>query len=129
MAGTPTLAGQLLGTTIAVAGTSTLSYGVGQIIAGFLDEEIPFMGTKEALIKGTIRPGMTQDKILALNQIMDMLPDVATGRVSIPATKIGEIATYIDYLLSIGFSTRDVVRELERMGYIKDDNTKPCEED
>jgi hypothetical protein len=72
---------------------------------------------------------MTQDKILALNQIMDMLPDVAAGRVSIPPAKLSEIATHIDYLLSIGYSTRDVVRELERMGYIKTDNPKLCEEE
>jgi len=127
MAGTPTGLGQVLGATVAVAGSSSLAYGVSQIIAGFLDEEIPYMGTKEAVIKGTVSPGMTQDNLLALNQILDMVPDVLSGRVNIPPSKIGEVAIYIHYLLSIGASTQDIVQELDKLGYIEPSKEGPCE--
>ena len=88
MAGTPTGVGQVLGATAALAGSSSLAYGVGQIIAGLLDEEIPFMGPKEALIKGTIPPGPKQENLLALDQIVNMLPDITSGRLNVPPSKI-----------------------------------------
>ncbi len=60
-----------------LGGSAGIGWGIAQIITGFLDYEIPFMGTKEAIIKGTTKCGLLQDELLGLNSLSDML---LTGR-------------------------------------------------
>jgi hypothetical protein len=69
--------GAVGGVPAVLVGTASVGWGVSQIVAGLLDNEIPFMGTKEAIIKGTTEPGLLQDELLGVNALGDML---LTGR-------------------------------------------------
>jgi RHS repeat-associated protein len=88
--------GALGGLPAVLGGTATVSWGVSQIIAGFTDNAIPFMGTGEAVIKGSTEEGLLQDELLGLNTLGSML---STGRVQ-PST-IGKINTVIQSGYSI----------------------------
>lgn len=88
--------GAVGGVPAVLGGTATFSWGVSQIIAGFIDNEIPFMGTGEAVIKGSIEEGLLQDELLGLNTLGGML---STGRVQTSA--IGNIDTVIQSGYSI----------------------------
>jgi len=123
-AATPTVAGQALGTVLVLGGSSSFSYGVSQIVAGFLDAEVPFMGTKEAIIKGTTPPGLTQDTLLGMNEILDMFPDIASGRLYLPSSKMADVADYIQYGISIGKSAEQIQEELMKAGLLKERKCK-----
>jgi len=79
-------AGAIGGVPAVLVGSAGVGWGVSQMVAGFLDNEIPFMGTKEAIIKGTTEPGLLQDELLGANALGDML---LTGRTA--PTDIGKI--------------------------------------
>jgi len=79
-----------------LGGSASFSWGVSQIITGFTDNEIPFMGTVEAVIKGLTKEGLMQDELLGLNTLGGML---STGRVQ-PST-IGKINSVIQSGYSI----------------------------
>jgi RHS repeat-associated protein len=70
--------GAVGGVPAVLVGTASFSWGISQIIAGLMENELPFMGTKEAIIKGATEEGLLQDELLGLNTLTDML---ATGRV------------------------------------------------
>jgi hypothetical protein len=42
------------------------------MIVGITDNEIPFMGVKEAIIMNTADPGLMQNELLGLNKRVDM---------------------------------------------------------
>jgi RHS repeat-associated protein len=79
-----------------LGGSAAFGWGVSQIITGFLDNEIPFMGVKEAVIKSTTACYSTQDELLAINALGDML---LTGR-TVPSN-IGNINSVIQSSQSI----------------------------
>jgi hypothetical protein len=60
------------------------------MITGFLDNEIPFMGVKEGVIRNTTTPGLLQDELLGINELSNML---LTGRTA--PTKAGTVNTVI----------------------------------
>jgi hypothetical protein len=88
-------AGAIGGVAAVLFGTAAFSWGISQIIVGFLDDRIPFMGVKEAVIKGTTQSGLLQDELLGINSLGDIL---LTGR-TLP-TDIGKV----DSLLQSGYS-------------------------
>jgi RHS repeat-associated protein len=73
-----------------LGGSAAFGWGVSQMITGFLDNEIPFMGVKEAVIKNTTACDSTQDELVAINTLGDML---LTGR-TVPSN-IGNINSVI----------------------------------
>jgi RHS repeat-associated protein len=79
-----------------LGGSAAFGWGVSQMITGFLDNEIPFMGVKEAVIKSTTACYSTQDELLAINALGDML---LTGR-TVPSN-IGNINSVIQSSQSI----------------------------
>ena len=117
LASTPTGVGQVVGTVLVLGGSSAFSYGVSQIIVGFLDEEIPFMETKEAIIRGTTT-GLTQENLLNINELINILPDIASGRLNIPSSRIGEVMAYVQYSLKIGKSAEEITKDLEEAGLL-----------
>ena len=52
-------------------GSSSIAFGISKIIAGFTDNELPFSGTKDAIIINTTDPGTLQDSLLGANKIAD----------------------------------------------------------
>jgi RHS repeat-associated protein len=88
--------GAVGGVPAVLGGIATFSWGVSQIIAGFIDNEIPFMGIGEAVIKGSIEEGLLRDELLGLNTLGGML---STGRVQPSA--IGNINTVIQSVYSM----------------------------
>jgi len=82
--------GAIGGVPAVLGGSAAFGWGVSQIIAGFMDNEIPFMGVKEAVIKNTTDPGLLQDELLGVNTLNDML---LTGRTK--PTDIGKINSAI----------------------------------
>jgi len=79
-----------------LGGSAAFGWGISQIITGFLDNEIPFMGVKEAVIKSTTACYSTQDELVAINALGDML---LTGR-TLPSN-IGNINSVIQSSQSI----------------------------
>ena len=79
-----------------LVGSAAFGWGVSQMITGFMDNEIPFMGIKEAVIKNTTACDSTQDELLAINALGDML---LTGR-TVPSN-IGNINSVIQSSQSI----------------------------
>ncbi len=79
-----------------LVGSAAFGWGVSQMITGFMDNEIPFMGVKEAVIKSTTACDSTQDELLAINALGDML---LTGR-TVPSN-IGNINSVIQSSQSI----------------------------
>jgi len=79
-----------------LVGSAAFGWGVSQMITGFLDNEIPFMGIKEAVIKNTRACDSTQDELLAINALGDM---PLTGR-TVPSN-IGNINSVIQSSQSI----------------------------
>ena len=65
--------GAIGGVPAVLIGSASLAWGISQAIVGFTDNEIPFMGTKEAIIKSTTKPGLLQDELLGVNVLGDML--------------------------------------------------------
>ena len=118
VATTPTGIGQVLGVAGVLAGSSSIGFGVSQIIAGFADNEIPFMGTKEAIIQGT-SSGLTQKNLLRANELLDMIPGVASGRLNVPPSKLEKALSIIEYGLSIGKSVDQIQQELEEGGLLE----------
>jgi len=116
-ASTPTGVGQALGVAGVLAGGSSIGFGVSQVIAGFVDNELPFMGIKEAVIQQTTS-GFTQKGLLAANELFDMIPDIASGRMNIRPSKLGEAVRLIEYGLSIGKSGKQIQKELEDAGFL-----------
>jgi RHS repeat-associated protein len=82
--------GAVGGVPAVIGGSASFGWGVSQMITGFLDNEIPFMGVKEAVIKNTTDPGLLQDELLGINALGDML---LTGRAA--PTNIGKINSVI----------------------------------
>lgn len=117
-ASTPTGVGQVLGVAGVLAGSSSIGFGTSQIIAGFIDNELPFMGIKEAVIQQTTS-GFTQKSLLAANELFDMIPDIASGRMNIKPSKFGEAIRLIQYGLSIGKSGKQIQKELEDAGFLE----------
>jgi len=68
-----------------------------------MDNEIVFMGLKEAIIQGTTS-GQKQKNLLAGNEILDMIPGIASGRVRVDPSKLEGVLNLIEYGLSIGKS-------------------------
>ncbi len=66
-------AGAIGGVPAVLIGSAAFGWGVAQVIAGFTGNEIPFMGMKEAIVKGTTEPGLLQDELLGINTLGDML--------------------------------------------------------
>jgi len=120
-ASTPTGIGQVIGVAGALAGSSSISFGVSQIITGFLDNELAFMGVKEAVIQSTIF-GLTQKNLLAANELLDMIPGVVSGRLKVDPSKVDEAINFIQYGLSIGKSIEQIQEELEEKGSLKSNN-------
>jgi len=89
-------AGAIGGVPAVLVGSASVGWGVSQLITGFLDNEIPFMGTKEAIIKGTTEPGLLQDELLGVNALGDML---LTGKTA--PTNIGKINDVLQNSYSI----------------------------
>jgi RHS repeat-associated protein len=58
-------------------GSAALAWGISQMIVGFMDNELPFLGIIEAIILNTTAPGLLQDELLGLNALGNML---LTGR-------------------------------------------------
>ena len=100
-----------------IGGSAAFGWGVSQMITGFLDNEIPFMGVKEAVIKNTTDPVLLQDELLGINALGDML---LTGRTA--PTDIGKINSVIQSGQSIYNSGSTI------MDAITGDNTdsSPC---
>jgi len=115
-ASTPTGIGQVLGTAGVLSGSSAIGFGVSQIIAGFTDNEISFMGVKEAVIQGTTS-GLNKKNLLAANEILDMIPGILSGNPS----QLAAVLNSIEYGLSIGKSTDQILKELEEAGLLKPD--------
>jgi hypothetical protein len=97
--------GAVGGVPAVLGGTAAASWGVAQIIAGFSDNEIPFMGTGEAIIKGSTEEGLLQDELLGVNTLGGML---FTGRVQ--PSNIGKINTVIQRGYSI-FNSGNQIRK------------------
>jgi len=100
--------------------SSAISFGVSQIIAGFVDEEIPYMGVKEALIRNTTR-GLKKKTLLGANQLLDMLPDIASGRLRVNPSELSQVIDAIQYGLSIGKSGVEIQKELKEAGLLEPD--------
>ena len=100
--------GAVGGVPAVLGGTASFSWGVSQIIAGFMDNEIPFMGTNEAIIKGTTKEGLLQDELLGLNTLTDIL---STGRLQ--PSKIGNINSIIQNTDSIISSGGKILDSME----------------
>ena len=56
-----------------LVGSASLSWGVAEMISGFMDKEMPFTGTVEAVIKNTTEKGTTQDALIAADKLGNML--------------------------------------------------------
>ena len=121
-ASTPTVVGQIAGVALAIGGSTSVSYGVSQVIAGLSDNEIPFMGTKEAIIRNTTS-GLTQKNLLAADDLINMVPGIASGRLNISKSDIGQAIGFVQHGLSIGKSAEQIKRELEETGLFV---SKPC---
>jgi len=117
-ASTPTGIGQVVGVAGVLAGSSGIGFGVSQIIAGFMDNEIPFMGVKEAVIHGTTS-GLTQKNLLSANEILDMIPGIVSGKIQVDPSKLDEVLNFIYYGLSTGKSIDQIQQELEEAGMLK----------
>ncbi len=117
-AATPTGIGQVLGTAGVLAGSSAIGFGVTQIVAGFTENEIPFVGVKEAVIQETTS-GLAQKNLLAASEILDLIPGLASGNPS----RLVEALNIIEYGLSIGKSVDEILEEVEEAGLLKPD---PC---
>ena len=120
-ASTPTGIGQVIGVTGVLAGSSSIGFGVSQIITGFADNEIAFAGVKEAVIQGTTS-GLTQKNLLAANELLDMIPDVVSGRLKVDPSKLEEVLNLIEYGLSMGKSVDQIQKELAETGVLKSDD-------
>ena len=88
--------GAIGGVPAVLGGSAAFGWGVAQMTTGFLDNEIPFMGAKEAIIKGSTNPGLLQNEMLGINTLSDML---LTGRTA-PST-IGKIDSVMQSANSI----------------------------
>jgi hypothetical protein len=77
------------------------------MIVGFVDNEIPFMGTKEAIIKSTTEPGLLQDELLGINALGDMLMTKRTA-----PTDIGKINDALQSGYSIYESSYKIVKSI-----------------
>jgi RHS repeat-associated protein len=117
-ASTPTGIGQIVGVAGVLAGSSSIGFGVSQVITGFTNNEIVFMGLKEAVIKGTTS-GLTQKNLLAANELLDMIPGIVSGKLNVDPTKLEEVLNFIEYGLSIGKSVDQIQKELEEAGVLK----------
>jgi len=120
-ASTPTGIGQVIGVAGVLAGSSSIGFGVSQIITGFTDNEIAFMGVKEAVIQGTTS-GSTQKNLLAANELLDMIPSIVSGRLKVDPSKLEKVLNLIEYGLSIGKSVEKIQKELEEAGVLKSDD-------
>jgi hypothetical protein len=109
--------GAVGGVPAVIGGSAAFGWGVSQMITGFLDNDIPFMGVKEAVIKNTTDHALLQDELLGINALGDML---LTGRTA--PTDIGKINSIIQSSQSIYNSGSTI------MDAITGDNTdsSPC---
>ncbi len=99
--------GAIGGVPAVLGGTAAAGWGVSQMIVGFLDNEIPFMGVTEAVIKGTTKPGLLQDELLGFNSLSGML---LTGRTT--PTNAGKINSVIQSGNSIYKSGSTIVNAI-----------------
>ena len=109
--------GAIGGVPAVLVGSAGVGWGVSQMVAGFTDNEIPFMGTKEAIIKSTTEPGLLQDELLGANSLGDML---LTGRTA--PTDIGKINSALQSGYSIYKSGSKIVESLS----IGKSGSSPC---
>ncbi|HID69822.1 MAG TPA: hypothetical protein EYP35_05020 [Desulfobacterales bacterium] len=109
--------GAIGGVPAVLGGSAGIGWGVSQMVAGFLDNEIPFMGVKEALIKGNTEPGLLQDELLGLNSLGDML---LTGRTA--PTGIGKINSIMQSGQSIYNSGSSIMNSISGGG----SSSSPC---
>ena len=77
-----------------------------------------------ALIKGTTS-GTTQKNLLATNELLDMLPGIASGRLNVHASKLGDALDILQYGLSVGKSIDQIQQELEEARLLE---SKTCKE-
>jgi phosphate/sulfate permease len=119
---TPTIVGQVAGVALALGGSASVSYGVSQIITGITNNEIPFMGTKEAIIRNTTC-GLTRKNLLAANDLLDMIPGIAAGRLDVSNSKLSQVISFVQHGLSIGKSVEQIQSELEEAGWFA---PNPC---
>jgi len=108
-------AGAVGGVPAVIVGSAAVGWGVSQMITGSLDNEIPFMGTKEAVIKGTTEPGLLQDGLLGINSLGDML---LTGRTA--PTDIGKI----NNVMQNGYSIYNSGSKID--GSLNGSDSSPC---
>jgi RHS repeat-associated protein len=100
--------GAVGGVSAILVGSAAFGWGVSQMITGFLDNEIPFMGVKEAVIKNTTACDSTQDELVAINTLGDML---LTGR-TVPSN-IGNINSVIQSSQSIYSSGSTIMNAIK----------------
>jgi len=108
--------GAIGGVPAVLVGSAGVGWGVSQMITGFLDNEMPFMGTKEAVIKGTTEPGLLQDQLLGINSLGNML---MTGRTA--PTDIGKVNSAMQSGYSIYNSSSKVIDAMNNST-----NSSPC---
>jgi len=117
-ASTPTGIGQVLGFAGALAGSSAISIGISQIIEGFIDEELPFMGIREAIIQ-EFTTGLTQKNLLAANELLEIIPSLASGGLNANPGHLQNALSLIKYSLSIGKSVNQIKNELKESGLLE----------
>ena len=99
--------GAIGGVPAVLIGSAGIGWGISQMIVGFVDNEIPFMGTKEAIIKSTTEPGLLQDELLGINALGDMLMTKRTA-----PTDIGKINDALQSGYSIYESSYKIVKSM-----------------
>lgn len=120
-ASTPSGIGQVIGVAGVLAGSSSVSFGVSQIITGFANNEIPFGGVKEAVIRGSTS-GLKKKGFLAANELLDMIPGIVNGGLRVDPSSLEEALSLIEYGISIGKSVDQIQRELEEAGFLRQNN-------
>jgi len=63
--------GALIGVPSVIAGSYGIGWGISQITGGLLDQEIPNL--PETIIKTYTEPGLTQDGLIGIKDLVDML--------------------------------------------------------
>mgnify|MGYP000226301116 CR=1 FL=1 len=99
--------GATAGVPAILAGSASIGWGVSQITAGFMGNEIPFMGTKEAIIKNTTKSEKLEDKLLGTNELVNMLSTRGTS-----PSKIGKISDALQSGQSIYESGSTIIEEM-----------------
>jgi hypothetical protein len=86
-----------------------------------MDNEIAFMGVKEAIIQ-EIASGLTQKNLLAANELLDLIPGVVSLRLKVDSSQLEQVLNIVQYGLSIGKSVGQIQKELEENGILLPNN-------